>query len=65
MAVGKIDNKKKELTDKEKNDIAFRNAVVDKLASLEKRTPKKVKKKRKRRTITGLKGLQGLRGFNS
>ena len=54
-------DKKKELTDKEKNDIAFRNAVVDKLASLEKRTPKKPKKKRK--TIKGLKGLQGLQGL--
>jgi hypothetical protein len=54
-------DKKKELTDKEKNDIAFRNAVVDKLASLEKRIPKKVKKKRK--TIKGLKGLQGLQGL--
>ena len=53
-------DKKKKLTDKEKNDIAFRNSVVDKLASLEKRTPKKVKKKRKRRAIKGLKGLQGL-----
>lgn len=50
--------KNKKLTDKEKNDIAFRNAVVDKLASLEKRTAKKVKKKRI--TIKGLKGLQGL-----
>lgn len=53
-----MDNKNKKLTDKEKNDIAFRNAVVEKLASLEKRTPKKVKKKRI--TIKGLKGLQGL-----
>jgi hypothetical protein len=54
-------DKKKELTDKEKNDIAFRNAVVDKLTSLEKRTRKKVKKKRI--NIKGLKGLQGLQGF--
>ena len=53
-------DKKKELTNKEKNDIAFRNAVVDRLSSLEKRTPKKPKKKRKRITIKGLKGLQGL-----
>ena len=53
-------DKKKKLTDKEKNDIVFRNSVVDRLASLEKRTPKKVKKKRKRRAIKGLKGLQGL-----
>ncbi len=54
-------DKKKELTDKEKNDIAFRNAVVDKLTSLEKRTRKKVKKKRI--NIKGLKGLQGVTGF--
>ena len=60
MAVGKIDDKKKKLTDKEKNDIAFRNAVVDRLASLEKKASKKPKKKRKRTTIKGLKGLQGL-----
>tara|TARA_R100001440_G_scaffold39562_2_gene59073 strand:+ start:19823 stop:19999 length:177 start_codon:yes stop_codon:yes gene_type:complete len=53
-------DKKKELTDKEKNDIVFRNAVVDRLSSLEKRVPKKPKKKRKRITIKGLKGLQGL-----
>ncbi len=53
-------DKKKKLTDKEKNDIAFRNSVVDRLASLEKRTPKKVKKKVKKRAIKGLKGLQGL-----
>lgn len=56
-------DKKKDLTDKEKNDIAFRNAVIEKLASLEKRTPKKVKKKRKRITIKGLKELQGLQGL--
>ncbi len=47
-------DKKKELTDKEKNDIAFRNAVVDRLSSLE---------KRKRIAIKGLKGLQGLQSF--
>ena len=57
-------DKTKKLTDKEKNDIAFRNSVVDRLSSLEKRTPKKPKKKRKKRVIKGLKGLQGLQGFN-
>tara|TARA_R100001463_G_scaffold45643_1_gene94008 strand:- start:166 stop:342 length:177 start_codon:yes stop_codon:yes gene_type:complete len=55
-----MSEKNKKITDKEKNDIAFRNAVIEKLSSLEKRTPKKPKKKRKRITIKGLKGLQGL-----
>jgi len=53
-------DKNKKITNKEKNDIAFRNAVVDRLSSLENRTPKKPKKKRKRISIKGLKGLQGL-----
>ena len=58
-------DKKKKLTDKEKNDIAFRNSVVDRLSSLEKRTPKKPKKPKKKRKRIIIKGLQGLQGLQS